>query len=221
VQPHARAGGGERVHRLGEHRADHAAEHVAGPGGRQRGRGARADRGEPVGLRDDRVVALEDDDRSRHGRGLAGARQAMRLDLVARAAEQAPELALMRRDDHRRAGCAQVAEALGVRVQAVGIQEHRYGAGAHEPPRELQRPVGAAEPGTDDQRAATLGHREHVVDARHDVRAVVLRERARHDLEQVHREDRLLGAGRAAGDVAGPGTHRRGRSEHRRSGQPA
>ena len=46
-------------------RPDHAREHVARAGGRERGRSAPADADPPVRMRDERVVALQHDDRAR------------------------------------------------------------------------------------------------------------------------------------------------------------
>ncbi len=79
----------------------------------------------PLGVHDQRVVALEDDDRLRLCGRLAGVVQAPGLDLRAVEAEQAPELALVGGDHGRRGAAGERLEASGVGVEAVGIEDHR------------------------------------------------------------------------------------------------
>src|SRR4051812_23999716 len=83
----------EGGHALAEQRADHAAEHVARAGGGERGRRAGADGGRFVaGLGDDRVVALQQDDRLAPVRRLARVMEPAALDLLRVHFEQAAEL---------------------------------------------------------------------------------------------------------------------------------
>ena len=62
----------EGLDAAGDQRTDHPGQHVAGPGGRQAGARQVVDR-DPLAVGDDRVVALQDDDRAAALRGLAGA----------------------------------------------------------------------------------------------------------------------------------------------------
>ena len=84
----------ERVHALREQAQDHAAEHVAGAGGRQARRGVRVDDGAAVRRSDHRIGALQHHDGADLFRRGASARQ-----LVAGDVKQARELTLVRCDD--------------------------------------------------------------------------------------------------------------------------
>ena len=104
VQPYRGARRFEGRHALREEAAGEARQHVAGAGGGQRRRQVEADRGAPVGRRDDAVGALEDDDRVQRRGGGAGPRElARRAEDFRAAAEQPGELAFVRRDDRRAA----------------------------------------------------------------------------------------------------------------------
>src|SRR4051812_28465062 len=59
VEVHRGARRMPRLHLLGEHRGDHAGEHVAGPGRRERAGGPRVDGDTAVGCGDECVVAFQ------------------------------------------------------------------------------------------------------------------------------------------------------------------
>ena len=97
VQPDRGAGGLEGRHALRQQAGDEAGEHVAGAGGGEPRRGVVVDGGAAVGRGDHGVGPLEDDDGAA---ALGGAARA--LELAARQlAEQALELAFVRREDDR------------------------------------------------------------------------------------------------------------------------
>src|SRR5690349_17009297 len=86
-----RADGGKGVVEAGEEGRRHPREEVAGAGGgKRRGRDG-VDRGAGA-VGDDRVIALEDDDRAGHRGRLLGAGEAVGLDLLRAALEQPAEL---------------------------------------------------------------------------------------------------------------------------------
>ena len=104
MQPHRRRRRLEGGHALRQQAAGEPGEHVAGAGGGERRRQIEADRRATVGRGDDRVGALEDDDRAERRGGGAGSREFRWLiKHFGAAAEQPGELAFVRRDDRRAA----------------------------------------------------------------------------------------------------------------------
>ena len=73
----------------GEQGAHDARQHVAGAGGRHAGVAGRVDRDAAVGVRDQRALALQDDDRARRGRRAARGLQPAALDLGRRSSRAA------------------------------------------------------------------------------------------------------------------------------------
>ena len=134
--------------------------------------------------RDDRVVALQHHDAAAALRRLARAGQPRGLDLVRLDLEQAAELALVRGQHGRRRPLAERLQPAGVRVQAVGVDQHRD----RRAPRHLARPSRARRrpgrcPGPA-RRTRPLGTSPHLVGARRVVRAVLLGQPVRHRLQQ-------------------------------------
>ena len=149
VQAHAGAGGRERLHALRQQRADRRRRarrrcpRSPAPGAQPRLTPTR-----PSGRGDERVVALEHDDRA--GRAAAASRawrRRARLDCVAVDAEQPPELARVRRQDGRRRAARRALQRARVRVEAVGV-EHAAAASrrAASSRANAARAVVAAEP---------------------------------------------------------------------------
>jgi len=99
VDEHPSAGGVERVERLRKVGADHSGEHIAGPGGGERGGVAAADPDPPVWLGDDRVIPLEHDDCVSVGSGPPRMVQAPRLHDLAGLTEQPGQLPGVWRQD--------------------------------------------------------------------------------------------------------------------------
>ena len=177
MHPHAGGGRGEGIHPLGEQRAEDAAQDVPGARGRQYRGAERADRGGPVGRGDDRVVALQHDDRLGAPRRVARALQPLSLDGVAVGPQQPAELARVRREDRRRAALRERLQVAGVRVQAVGIEDEGDAGAAVDVACERERVVRAAEAGPEDERSAALGGLEDRVGAVRDVVAGAIGQR--------------------------------------------
>ena len=122
------AGGVRRRQALGEHRADHAREHVAGAGGGERGRAAARDRDAAAGRDDQRVVALEHDERARRGGGLAGRARAggraTSVELTPSSRPSSPACGVST-VVQRRCGRSSGKHALE-RVEAVGVDHERH-----------------------------------------------------------------------------------------------
>jgi hypothetical protein len=131
VRVDARAHGRKRLRSAGQEGGDHARQDVA-----RAGRGE-AGAAEPVHgqalllvvparpLDDDRVVALQDDDRPAALRGLARASQPRRGHVRRLALQKPAELSGVRRDDSRGAALGEQLELPGERVQPVGVDEQR------------------------------------------------------------------------------------------------
>ena len=122
---HARRRRLEGVQALREQRCEDAREHVAGAGRGERRAPAAADCDAPVRMRDQRVVALEHDDRLALLGRRARVSQPLALDVLAVEPQQARELAGVRREDRRVSAAGQRAQAPGVCVQTVGVEHHR------------------------------------------------------------------------------------------------
>ncbi len=78
-----------------------------------------------VRLRDDRVVALEDDDTAPERRGLARAVEPVLTDLIRVFFEEPPELACVRCDHGRLGPRGEAVEPTRVGVQAIGVEDER------------------------------------------------------------------------------------------------
>ena len=134
------------------------------------------DGGGPVGPRDDRVVALEHDDRLRAPRRLARAAQPAAADLLARRAEQPRELAGVGREHGRRGARGERLEPARVGVEAVGVEQQRDLGAGRQRAQERERPVAAARARAEHERPGARDRRERVIDGR---RAPALRRRRR------------------------------------------
>ena len=174
-----------------------------------------------VGRRDDRVVALEHDDRLCALGRLARVAQPRRLHGVALDVEEPPELARVGRQDRRRAARRERLEPGRVGVEAVGVEDERDLRAGRNLARELLRLVLAADPRAEDERAAAARRLDHRVGAVGDVVSGAVGERARHRLRELDGEDGLLGARDEHGDVARARAHRAEGGEGRGAGEPA
>ncbi len=115
----------------------------------------------------------------------------------------------------------EVAEALGVRVEAVGVEHERHAGARGDLAGERRRAGVARQAGAEHERPAAASGLEHGVDAARGVGAVLVRQAARHDLEQALLEDELHRPWHAGRHVAGAGAHRRLGRQARRAGEPA
>ncbi len=153
MQLDARGGCGKRLHPLCEQRRDRAGEHVAGAGCGERGTVAAADRNTAGGLDDERVVALEHNDRF----GLLGcfARmcEPLALYLFAVYVQQSRQLAGMRREHRRRLSHRKPSKRPSVGVQAVGVEHQRKRCFTSQLAREAHALGIAAEPRAERQAA--------------------------------------------------------------------
>ena len=95
MEPHSGTGCVERIELCREHRTDRAGEDVAGAGGREPVAGPLRDADAAVGVGDDGVGALEDDDRVGAGGGVAGSGDFVGVGF----AEKRVELAGVRGED--------------------------------------------------------------------------------------------------------------------------
>ena len=181
-----------------------AAEHVAGPGRRQRRasrRGLTATT--PSGRGDQRVVALEHDDRARAARGLADVVQAPRLDgarTPRRAGGRARPRAASGRSAPARAASASGSPANAFRPSA--SSSTGGSAPATIARTKARRRRCARRPARRRARRRARSSSSTVGGARLGVRAVGVREPARHRLQQADLEDRLQAGGHARRDVA-------------------
>ncbi len=125
VQRHARCRGGERIEPGGEQRGDHPSQHITCSGGCQRGSSARVDGHPTGGLGDQRVIALQHDDRLRLLGRRAYVAQTLAFDLLAAHLQQPAQLARMRGQHGWRGSRCQLAQASRVRVQPVGVEHQR------------------------------------------------------------------------------------------------
>ena len=130
------------------------------------GRAQVVDGGRAVGARDDRVVALEHDDRLRAPRRLARAVQAAAADLLARDPQQPPELAGVRREDGRARARGERLERAGVGVEPVGVEQQRDLGARRERAHERERALAAPGARAEHERARPRERRQRVVDAR-------------------------------------------------------
>jgi hypothetical protein len=138
---------------------------------------------------DDRVVALQHDDGVRALRGLLRAAQPPPLDVVARRAEQAGELAGVRRQHGRRRALRERVERPGVGVEPVGVEQQRDGRARRERAHEGDRRDAAPHAGTEHERPRAGGRLERGIDTVRHEHAVVVRHPVCHDLEQPRLED--------------------------------
>ena len=129
-----------RVDALGEERRDDPGQHVAAAGRGQRGRPERDDEHALARRGDERVRALEQADAVEVVRGALHRLEPVRGDPVRLDAEQARELALVRREHGRRGPL----ERLEV-VQAVGVDHRGTVELGQQPPHDFLRPGAAAE----------------------------------------------------------------------------
>jgi hypothetical protein len=136
-------------------------------------------------------------------------------------AEQAPELALVRREDRRRLACGQRAQVAGVGVEAVGVEHDGHLGARDEFAGEGEGAVAAPEARSHHERTARWASSSTVSDARWRCGRRRPRAAARHRLEQPLGEDRLRGGGDAGGDVAGAGALGGLGGQRRRAGEPA
>ena len=118
----ARGGAEPRLHPLREKRADHAGEHVARAGGRQRRRAEPGDEHALAWRGDQRVGALQQHRRAEPGRGAPDSLEPVRLDLLGLGAEQPGELARVRRH-HGGRGPRERLEL----PEGVGVEDDRDG----------------------------------------------------------------------------------------------
>ena len=144
-------------------------------------------------------------------RRLARVAQPRRLDRVAvdvRAAARARPRAASGRS--ARGASRSDSEPAGVGVEAVGVEDERHLRAAAALARELLRaPSSRPSPGPRTSAPPRAGASITASAPCGDVRAVAVGQRARHHLEQLDREDRLLGApATQRGHVAGARAHR-------------
>ena len=109
----------------------------------------------PPGCRDQRVVALEHDDRPRARGRRPRVAQPVRADLARLDAEQAAELAGVRGEHRRRASGAGTSCARE-RVEAVGVEHQRHLDALAQLARERPRAVRAPEAGPEHDRVGPL-----------------------------------------------------------------
>ncbi len=214
------AGGVERLHALASSAPITPAEHVAGAGRRQRGRAPAGDRDAALRLDDERVVALEHDDRARRRAAARAWCSAPRRDRVGVELQQPRQLT--RRAGVRTVGAraaAQVGQSsAGVGVEAVGVEDQRdlraAGGLARQPGGAVRA---AAGPGRG--RARRRGPSARGPRRRHPAASAPSASGSAggHRLGELDREDRLQRRGHAGRDVAGAGAHgRRGRQARAR-----
>ena len=122
-----------------------AAEHVAGPRRRERGARARADGDAAAGLGDQRVVALQHDDRARRRGGLAHVVQAARPTSSLSIPSSRPSSPSWGVRTVGAVRARERPEVAGVGVEAVGVEHDRDLGLAHEPRANACRAVGAAQ----------------------------------------------------------------------------
>ena len=200
-----------------EERRDDAREHVAGAGRRERRRAVRRDEHAFARRRNDRVGAFQQHDRAEPGRRAPCRVEPVRVDLAGVDVEQPCELAAVRREDRRRGARERLELPQRIRIEHDGNLEP-----LEQDPHELDRPVGAAEAGTDRDGVRLLGSFEHQVGGtREQPAARVLRQRPLHDLEQRRLEHRQRRLRRGNGDIARVRAERSERGEDRRARQPA
>ena len=115
-----RRGGGRRLQTLGEERRDHARQHVARAGRRERRRPERDDEHALAGRGDERVGSLQEADAAEALRRLLHRLEPVRVDPGRLAAEQPAELARVR-SQHRRRGPLERLEP----EEPVGVDDRR------------------------------------------------------------------------------------------------
>ena len=135
---------------------------------------------------DQRVVALEHDDRAGLGGRGAGVGEPVGLDLGGVELQQAPELAGVRREHRRRrTGAEQLAGAPGERVEPVGVDEQRRGRRGRPARARAPAPPGwRPRPGPEHDGVRALDRRSTGSRRGDGQRAVVLGQGDEHRLQQ-------------------------------------
>ena len=221
VQAHRGAGRRERVEPFASSAATHAREHVAGAGCRERRRRARADGDAAVGRGDERVVALQHDDRAGRGRPPRGRGAACRRRSSARrrpaAAPARPRAASARRPV-RRAQSISPANAFRPSASSTTGIETASSSRARTPRVRSAAP----EPGPEHERAAACAAAAAASGSIAVGRQAAVRvgQRDRHLLEQPRLEHQRERRRHAHGHVARAGAGGRERRQARRAGQP-
>src|SRR3954451_9308536 len=160
VEERARSGGLEGAQALAEERADDAAQHVARARRRERGRGARADRRglRVAGLRDDRVVALEEHDAAGPPCRFARVVEPAPLDRARIFFQEPAELAGVRGEDGGGFAVGQLLDRSCERVHPIRVDHERLVGRPYEALGERRGPVALPESRAQDHGSGPFGH---------------------------------------------------------------